>query len=511
MTNYREILRLRSLGINHSKISDGMGISRQTVVTTLQRAAAQGLSWQTEEVMSDRELAFRLFPAGEGKPSYKMPDYEYVHRELAKPGMTQQLLWFEYCDQCRASGDIPYQLTQFKTHYREYAVKNKATMHLNRKPGETMEVDWAGQMAQLVDSDTGEALDAYVFVAALPYSGYAYAEAFLNRNQEAWITAHINAYAYFGGVARIIVPDNLKTGVLKNTRSEVVLNKAYQDMAEYYGTAILPARVHSPKDKPTVEGAVGNISTFILAAIRNQRFFSLPELNEVIHERLHTFNHKPYQKKDGSRATWFAEERTALLPLPRNAFELAEWKVATVAFNYHIGVDEQYYSVPYEYIKRKVNVRLTRNIVEVFFEDNRICSHVRLYGRRGQYSTQEAHMPPNHQQYVQWNGERFRKWAAKIGANTSAVVETILTGYKVEQQGYRACMALLKLGDQYTTQRLEAACTKALNYTPRPSYKSIQAILKSGQDKISEESSASVVPSAFGFTRGSDYYRKGTK
>lgn len=511
MTNYREILRLRSLGINHSKIAEGMGISRQTVVTTLQRAAAQGLSWQTAEVMSDRELAGRLFPTGEGKPSYRMPDYEFVHRELAKPGMTQQLLWFEYCDQCRDSGDIPYQLTQFKTHYREYVVKTKATMHINRKPGETMEVDWAGQKAQLVDSDTGEVLDAYVFVAALPYSGYAYAEAFLSHNQEAWITAHVNAYSYFGGVARILVPDNLKTGVVKNTRSEVVLNKAYQEMAEHYSTAILPARVRSPKDKPTVEGAVGNISTFILAAIRNQRFFSLRELNEVIRERLHAFNHKPYQKKDGSRATWFAEERVTLLPLPRNAFELAEWKVATVAFNYHIGVDEQYYSVPYDYIKRKVDVRLTRNIVEVFFESNRICSHVRLYGRRGQYRTQEAHMPPNHQQYIQWNGERFRKWAAKIGADTAAIVETILTGYKVEQQGYRACMALLKLSDQYTPQRLEAACTRALNYTPRPSYKSIQTILKSGQDKISEETAAPTEPSAFGFTRGSDYYRKGVK
>jgi hypothetical protein len=158
-----------------------------------------------------------------------------------------------------------------------------------------------------------------------------------------------------------------------------------------------------------------------------------------------------------------------------------------------------------------VDVRLTRNIVEVFFEGSRICSHVRLYGRRGQYSTQEAHMPPNHQQYIQWNGERFRKWGAKIGIYTATVVETILTGYKVEQQGYRACMALLKLSDQYTPERLETACARALNYTPRPSYKSIQTILKAGQDKISEESSASVVPSTFGFTRGSDYYRKGAK
>ena len=508
MTDYREIMRLRSLGLNHSQIAESLGASRTTVIHTLQRAAAQGLDWQAAENLNDREIAVLLFPGGEGVPSYKAPDYAYVHRELMKPNVTQQLLWMEYCDRCREEGAIPYQLTAFKRHYREYAAQTKATMHINRKPGETMEVDWAGQTAQIVDCDTGESLEAYVFVAALPYSGYAYAEAFLSQDQEAWTAAHVNAYSYFGGVARMLVPDNLKTGVIKNTRSELVLNKAYQELAEHYGTAIMPARVRTPKDKATVEGSVGNISSFILAAIRNQKFFTLRELNETIRERLYAFNHKPFQKKDGSRATWFAEERAVLLPLPRDPFELAAWKIATVAFNYHIGVDEQFYSVPFEFIKRKVDVRLTRNVVEVFFEGNRICSHVRLHGRRGQYSTQEAHMSPDHQKYTQWNSERFRKWAAKTGPNAATVVEGILTGYKVEQQGYRACMALLKLGDQYSPERLEAACVKALEYSPRPSYKTIQLILKSGQDKIVQEVIAPPEPSPYGFTRGAGYYGK---
>lgn len=205
----------------------------------------------------------------------------------------------------------------------------------------------------------------------------------------------------------------------------------------------------------------------------------------------------------------FAEERASLLPLPKSAFEMAVWKNAKVSFNYHIAVEGRYYSVPFEYIKRQVDVRVTRNTIEVFYEGTRICSHVRLYDLKEKYSTQEAHMPPNHQQYVQWNGERFRKWAAKIGQNASTVIESILTGYKVEQQGYRACMALLKLSDQYTPQRLEAACAKALSYTPRPSYKVVQTILKSGQDRISEESSANYEPSEFGFTRGADYYGRG--
>jgi len=183
MTDYREILRLKSLGLNNSQITESMGIARQTVITTLQRAAAQGLDWQTAESLSDKELAARLFGQGDGKPRYKMPDYECIHREMSKPGVTQQLLWFEYCDQCRAAGEIPYQLTQFKTHYREYVAKTKATMHINRKPGELMEVDWAGQTAQITDADTGETFEAYIFVSALPYSGYAYAEAFLSMEQ----------------------------------------------------------------------------------------------------------------------------------------------------------------------------------------------------------------------------------------------------------------------------------------------------------------------------------------
>jgi len=511
MTNYREVLRLKNLGLNHSQISKSMGISRQTTVTVLQRAAEQGLTYQSATEVSDQELAKILYPLPDSKLRYKMPDYEHIHREMAKSSVTLQLLWMEYCDQCRDENKIPYQLTQFKKYYREYVVKTKATMHINHKPGEIMEVDWAGQTAEITDNETGEALPAYLFVVVLPYSGYAYVEAFMKQDQEAWITGHVRAYRFFGGITRILVSDNLKSGVIKNTREEIVLNRPYQEMAEHYGTAVIPTRVKAPKDKATVEGAVGHASSFILAAIRNQRFFTLPELNGVIKERLYALNHRQFQKKEGSRASLFSEERAFLLPLPLHEYEHAVWKIATVQYNYHVSVDGHFYSVPFEFIKHKVDVRITRNVVEVFFDSSRICSHVRLYGRQGQYSTQEAHMPPKHQEYIKWNGERFRKWGVKIGPNTAAVVEMILTGYKVEQQGYRACMALLKLSDSYTPERLEAACEKALYYTPRPSYKSVQAILKSGQDKISEKSAAPCEPSEFGFTRGANYYGRGHK
>ena len=326
----REVFEMsRFKKMKNREIADAAGCGRNTVTRTLARAREQQLGWQQAQSMSQQEVSQRLFPTEQKNPVYKMPDYEWVHREMQKSGVTLSLLWVEYCEQCRQSGELPYKSAQFNKYYADYVHKTKATMHLEHKPGETMQVDWAGQTAALVDTDTGERLDAYLFVAVLPYSGYAYTEAFLDMKQEAWITGHVNAYRYFGGVTRILTPDNLKTGIVKNSRTETVLNKSYQEMSEHYGTAILPARPRSPNDKAFVEGSVGAVSTWILAALRNRQFLSLMELNESIHEKLETFNHKPFQKREGSRTACFAEEKLFLLPLPATPFELAVWKVAT--------------------------------------------------------------------------------------------------------------------------------------------------------------------------------------
>lgn len=510
MTNHKEILRLKSLGLSNAEVASACGCGRNTVTRTLQRAKNALLSWDEAKQLPSNVVTERLFPESQNRPVYRMPDYEQVHKEMQKSGVTLSLLWVEYCEQCRAAGELPYQSTQFNKYYADYVHKTKATMHLNHKPGETMQVDWAGDTMGIVDTDTGELIPAYLFVSVLPYSGYAYTEAFLDEKQEAWINAHVNAYRYFGGVTRILVPDNLKTGVIKNTKNETILNRSYREMAEHYGTAVIPARPRTPKDKAFVEGSVGVVSTWIIAALRNRQFFSLAELNEAVSERLYEFNHKPFQKKEGSRAAAFEEEKPFLLPLPAVPFELAMWKVATVQYSYHISVDKHNYSVPYEYIKQKVDVRLTSHTVEVFFEGNRIASHPRLYGRPNQYSTLETHMPPDHQKYLQWNGERFLHWAEQIGENTEVVVHHFLTMYAVEQQGYKACMALLKLTDKYPPERLENACRKALSYTPQPSYKSIQSILKSGQDKLLLDEPEPTVKKAsqYSFTRGAEYYRR---
>lgn len=515
MTNYREILRLDSRGISQRSIAASCQCSRNTVARVLARAREETITWPLQTDLTDGELGKILFP-DTSEPSSKrhLPELEYVHKEMAKAGITLRLLWTEYATTCRVAGEQPLMYSQFCFHYQKFAEQKRATMRIPRKPGEQVEVDWAGQTMALVNDDTGEIIPAYVFVAALSYSQYAYVEAFLDQKQESWITAHVNMYRFLGGVTKLLVPDNLKTGVEKPDRYNPTINKTYHEMAEHYDTVVLPARVKKPKDKPSAEGAVGDISSYIIAALRHQKFFSLAALNQAIRERLETFNSKPFQKREGSRLGVFLEqEKPFLLPLPKTPFEMATWKIATVQLNYHIAVDKMNYSVPYEYIKRKVDVRITRQVIEVFFNNHRICSHPRLNGYPGQYSTVESHMPPDHQAFVQWNADRFIAWAAKIGPNTEMTVKAILSSHKIEQQGYRSCLALIKLADKYSVTRVEAACKKALFYTPMPSFKSVKTILSTGQDKVETEPEpvATGNVEAYGFTRGASYYGRTTR
>lgn len=511
MTKYKEILRLANLGINQSGIASSCGCARKTVRDVLSRAKELRNSYPLDEETSDADLQRLLFPE-KSVPTVerKYPDYEYIDKEMMRSGVTVKLLWSEYCEVCRQTRELPLMYSQFCFHYQKYRDKTKATMHILRKPGEQTEVDWAGKTIHIVDSDTGEPIPCYVFVGVLNYSLYAYVEAFFAMDMESWINAHVNMYRYFCGSTRILIPDNLKTGVDRADWYTPKINKTYQEMAQHYNVAVLPARVRSPKDKASVENTVGIISTWITAALRNERFFSLEELNREMRKRLDIFNRKPFQKKEGSRySVYLADEKPFLTPLPSAPFELSQWKQATVQFNYHISIEKMQYSVPYEYIKQIVDVRLTKTTVEVFYHNQRICSHKRLYGHPGQYSTIQAHMPEDHQKYLEWNGDRFIQWGQKIGPNTAVTIKSILDSYKAEQQGYKACIGVLKLADKYGVERLEAACRKALVYTPRPSYKSVKNILSTGQDKMPKEQSVQATTkenSKYGFTRGAEYY-----
>jgi transposase len=483
--------------------------SRNTGKAVVAAAEERKISWPLPEAITDKKLEEILFSEGAEKHERVLPDFEYIYRELARPNVTLTLLWDEYCGKCHSEGRKPFMYSQFTQLYRDYAVRNKATMHIEHKPGDRMEVDWAGDTAAIQDFLTGKPIPIYVFLAVLPCSGYTYAEGFLSRDQAAWISAHVHAFEFFGGVARITAPDNLKTGVAKADWYSPVINTVYHEMAEYYGTVIVPTGIRKPKEKPSVEGTVGKISIWIIAALRNCQFLSLDELNRAIWGKLAAFNKRPFQKKPGSRESAFEEERPFLLPLPGKPFEMSTWKVATVQLNYHIAVDKMNYSVPHEYIKRRVDVRLTHDMVEVFYEGTRIASHRRLYGAPGQYSTVESHMPENHRQFAKWNAGRFIHWAADIGPYTEQAIKAIIASHKVEEQSYKSCIAVLKLADKYSVQRLEDACKQVLSFTSRPSLRSIKAVLNSGSDKTQrghktegyEESD-----SLYGFIRGAAYY-----
>jgi len=472
---------------------------------------AKNLNWPIPDALTNEDIKQLLYPERGVNEGRKLPDFEYIYNELAKPGVTLSLLWAEYCAQCAQEHTIPYQHTQFNEKYHAYAASKKATLRIKRKPGELMEVDWVGDTLTVYDEAAGEPVKAYIFVACLPCSLYSYAEAFPDMKSNHWIEAHVHAYAFFEGVTRILVPDNLKTGVIKNTRNELVLNRSYHEMAEHYGTAIIPARPVSPKDKPNAEGTVRVIETWILAALRNRKFFSFEELNKAIREKLQEFNEKPFQKKKGSRLTAFEEEeKPFLMPLPASPYETAVWSKAIIQPDYLITVGKCKYSVPYEFIGKEVEIRTTEKSIEVFFHNNRIASHVRRAYSPDPFYIPE-HMPESHRKYLAYNSDSFLDWAERTGSSTLLVVKNFLHMHKVEQQGYKTCISLMKLADRYSTERLEKACEKALSYTSSPSLKNISTILKNGQDKVAVVNPPSNAGTSHGITRGAAYFKGGDR
>ena len=485
MSKEKQILQLRSQGFSQRRIADALKVSRNTVAKVFSAADMHPVGQPELAAMGEKELRAKLFPEDPCVPELITPDYERIHKELLKSGVTLKMLWEEYVDSCRDSGKPPYMYSQFCKLYQDYVDHNQLTMHIHHKPGHKLMVDWAGATMPLYDKLTGAACEAYLFVATLPFSMYCYVKACLTMKAADWINAHIDMYEYFGASARLLIPDNLKTGVLSHKKYEdPVANRSYQELADHYQTALLPTRVMAPKDKAAVEGAVKLVTTHIVAKLRDRKFFNINEMNVAIRKELERFNRNEFQKKDGSRHSVFMEEELPFMSsLPLFPYEFAQWKVATVQINYHIALDHQNYSVPCGYVRKKVDVRHTQNMVEVYYKGSRICSHKRLHGRRGQYSTSVDHMPANHQLYSEWDSKRFIGWADGVGEATGAVVRKMFESYRVEEQAYKGCLSLLKLADKYTPERLESACAVALDHIPNPRYKNIRLILESSQDK----------------------------
>ena len=470
--DYREILRLYSENeYSQQEIADSVGSSKRTVNKTLKLAQEHHIHWPLPPGQTNGELAKLLTtPPQKTQSDRQIPDFDLVHKQLLRNGVNKKLLWTEYIEHCRLGGQIPLMYSQFCYYIQQDEVKRHATMHLSHRPGDRIEVDWAGDPACYINPDTGEPVLVNVFIAVLSYSQYTFAKAYRDEKQHSWLQAHVDMFNYFGGTTRMLVPDNCKTAVIhtRNWYSQQ-LNESYHELAEHYNTGILPARVRKPKDKPAAEGNVGHTSTWIIAALRDEQFYSLTELNNAIAERLEAYNHRSFEKKDGSRYELFMEEeRPTLKPLPEFPYELAVWKKAKVQYNYHVSVEGMLYSVPYTYIHKAVDIRLTDFSVEIYLNQSRIASHSRLHGRKGQYATNPAHMPEQHQKYLEWDGDRFRKWAETAGPNVCHVIHAILSSCRVEQQGYRSCMGIMKLHEKHGAL-MEQACQQALTYSPQPS------------------------------------------
>jgi transposase len=451
----------------------------------LQRAQVARLNWPLPDDLDDTVLEARLFPSATNMPAKDapFPDYQRIHEELrSHRHLTLSLLWQEYKEN-HAAG---YQYSRFCELYREWAKKLDVVMRQEHRAGDKTYVDHAGPTVPVVDPDSGELREASIFVAVVGASSYTYAEATWTRGLYDWIGSHIHAFEFFGGVSEAVVPDNWRTAVTKACWYEPDLNPTYRDLAEHYGTVILPARVRKPRDKAKVEVAVLLVERWILAALRHQTFVGLAAVNRAIRELLDRLNHRKFRKLDASRAELFERlERPALKPLPAEPFVFGEWKKARVNIDYHIEIERHYYSVPFELRREEVEARIRSATVEIFHENNRVAMHARS-SVVGAFSTLAEHRPSKHRQYLEWTPERLVNWARKIGPSAAGVAGHILQSRQYPEQGYRACLGLMRLARRYPPERVEAACTRALAVNAC-SYRSVKSILETGLDHQSIE------------------------
>ncbi len=504
MRQIRQVLRLRfEHGLTNRAIARACSIGLGTVTEYLSRAKAAGLGWPLPEELDDGALEALLFPGARYLlASRPLPDFAWIHKELRRKGVTLQLLWMEY----RQGNPSGYQYSQFCERYRSWAGKLKPSMRQVHRAGEKAFVDFAGQKPTIVDPETGEVTEVELFIGVLGASSLIYAEAVPSQELACWIGVHVRMLEEWGGSPAIYVPDNLKSAVTRSCRYEPDLNRTYEEMAEYYGAVVIPARVRRPKDKPKVEVSVQIAERWILAMLRNRTFFSLAELNAAIRECLAVINTRPMQKLGISRRQLFEEiDRPALRPLPETRYELAHWKPCTVSIDYHVEVERNYYSVPYQLLRERVDVRYTSSTVEVFFKSRRVASHIRLFGR-GRVSTCPEHMPASHRAHTEWSPSRIISWAEKNGPATARIVSRILESRPHPEQGFRSCLGILMLAKSHDPQRVEAACRRA-DALGTASYRTVKNILSAGLDRlpVEEEPVLRLVPEHENI-RGAGYY-----
>jgi transposase len=510
MRKIKEVLRLRALGQTDRVIAQSLDIGHSTVRRYRERAEEAGLAWPLPAGLSESELEARLFPplpsASQPRP---VPEWKEVKDELrGRRGVTLQLLWLEY----KEANPDGYQYSQFCQRYREWKGTLDPVLRQEHRAGEKAFVDYAGQTVPVVEPKTGEIRETQIFVGVLGASNYTYAEATWTQQLPDWTASHVRMFSHFEGVPRALVSDNLRSGVKTACYYDPDVNPTYRDLAEHYGTSVLPTRPRSPRDNAKAEAGVQLVERWILAKLRNHTFFSLTELNEQISRLLDELNDSPFQKLEGSRRSLFETiDRPALQPLPSTRYTYGEWKKARANIDYHIAVDGHFYSVPHRLVRKQVEVRLTSSTLEAFYDGRRIAAHMRSH-KKGGFTTEASHRPKSHREYLEWTPSRIVRWASKTGPHTAQLVERILEERPHPEHGYRACLGILRLGDRYSPERLEAACQRALKIRG-VSYRSVKSILKSGLDQVpleEEHQTTLDLPQEHENLRGSSYYTHST-
>jgi transposase len=517
MRKVREVLRLKNeCDLTERQISVSCGISKGSVHDYLKRADEAGLTWQLARTMSDAEVEARLFKQlGRHEPKARAPiDFEWVHRELRKAGVTLQLLWTEYQQAVasRSDGLRPYQYSQFCDLYASWRSRLAVSMRQVHRAGEKAFVDYSGEKPRFVDANSGEVQQAELFVMVLGASNYTYAEATLTQRLADFLASHVRAFEYFGASPQVLVPDQLRSAISGPDRYDPEVNVAYLEMAQHYGMAVLPARPRKPKDKAKVEAGVLVAQRWILACLRNRTFFGLEDLHTAIAELLERLNTRPFQRLEGCRRSAFESiDRPAMKPLPSSRYERADWKKAKVNVDYHVVFDDRFYSVPHVLVGARVEVRATANTVELLHGGVRVASHRRSYGRKATYVTLDEHRPKSHRDYGAWPAERMIAWAGSFGPSVARVAEKILARYPHPEMGYRGIFGLVRTAEKHGAVRTDAACARALAVAGPwgPTRKYVEAILARGIEHAAVAAPApDTRPVTHDNVRGASYFDK---
>lgn len=508
MRKITEILRLHyHCRRSQREIAQSVGLSKSAVAKCLARAQVAGITWPLDSALDDKALERRLYPPlATVVEDEALPDWSVVSRELRRKGVTKLLLWEEY----RALNPHGLGYSRFCERFLEWQKNARLSMRQVHKAGEKLFVDFTGTRISIHNVLDGSRREAEIFVATWGASNCTFATATFSQDLPSWIKCHIDAFNFFGCIPEVLVPDNLKSGVTKACHYDPDINQTYLEFANHYDVAVIPAHAGKPKHKAKVEFSVLLVTRWIIAALRKRKFFSLDELNEAIAELLVRLNAKPFQKMPGSRQSVFENlDRPAAKPLPSRHYVYAETTKAKVNIDYHVVIDDHFYSVPYQLRGEHVTCRTTSTAIEILYKNRRIYTHARSY-KKWDYTTVKEHMPESHRRYLEWTPSRILSWATTIGPNTTDLMQAIMGDKQHAEQGYRGCLGIFRLAKHYGRDRIEAACARALAAKAHR-YKHVKAILENGLDRKPLETAQALPVIHHDNIRGGSYYQQLTE